>query len=50
MFRQTGDFLAGRFFTHRLMPFSISELQEDALGNNIERFIQRGGFPEPFQY
>jgi predicted AAA+ superfamily ATPase len=48
MFRQTGDSLAGRFFTHRLMPFSISELQEDALSNNIERFIQRGGFPEPF--
>ena len=48
MFRQTGDSLAGRFFTHRLMPFSISELKEDALSNNIERFIQRGGFPEPF--
>lgn len=48
MFRQTGDSLAGRFFTHRLMPFSISELKTDALSNNIERFIQRGGFPEPF--
>jgi predicted AAA+ superfamily ATPase len=48
LLRQTGDSLAGRFFTHRLMPFSISELQEDKLSNNIERFIQRGGFPEPF--
>lgn len=48
MFRQTGDSLAGRFFTHRLLPFSISELQEDPISNDIERFIQRGGFPEPF--
>ncbi len=30
------------------MPLSISELQEDKLSNDIERFIQRGGFPEPF--
>jgi len=48
MFRQTGDSLAGRFFTHRLLPFSISELQEDPINNDIERFITRGGFPEPF--
>ena len=48
VFRQTGDSLAGRFFTHRLLPFSISELQEDPIGSDIERFIQRGGFPEPF--
>ncbi|MDO8886503.1 ATP-binding protein [Candidatus Oleimmundimicrobium sp.] len=47
-FRQTGDSLAGRFFIHRLLPFSISELQEDPISNDIERFIQRGGFPEPF--
>ncbi|MBI4744392.1 MAG: ATP-binding protein [Actinobacteria bacterium] len=48
VFRQTGDSLAGRFLTHRLMPFSISELQEDSISSDIERFIQRGGFPEPF--
>jgi len=47
-FRQTGDSLAGRFFIHRLLPFSISELQEDPISNDIERFIQKGGFPEPF--
>lgn len=47
-FRQAGDSLAGRFFAHRLLPFSISELQKDPLSNDIERFIQRGGFPEPF--
>jgi len=48
IFRQTGDSLAGRFFTHRLMPFSIPELQASPLSSDIERFIQRGGFPEPF--
>lgn len=48
MFRQTGDSLAGRFFTHRLLPFSISELQKELVSNDIERFIRRGGFPEPF--
>jgi len=47
-FRQTGDSLAGRFFIHRLLPFSISELQEYPISDDIERFIQRGGFPEPF--
>ena len=47
-FRQAGDSLAGRFFTHRLLPFSIAELRDDPLSNDIERFINRGGFPEPF--
>lgn len=46
--RQAGDSLAGRFFTHRLLPFSISELQNDPLSSNIDRFLKRGGFPEPF--
>jgi predicted AAA+ superfamily ATPase len=47
-FRQTGDSLAGRFFAHRLLPFTISELKDDFLSNDIDRFIERGGFPEPF--
>lgn len=47
-FRQGGDSLAGRFFTHRLMPFSLSELKENKMGQFVERFIERGGFPEPF--
>lgn len=47
-FRQTGDSLAGRFFTHRLLPFSLSELKEDPISNDIEGFIKRGSFPEPF--
>lgn len=47
-FRQTGDSLAGRFFTHRLLPFSISELKDDLMSDDIDRFIERSGFPEPF--
>ncbi len=46
-FRQAGYSLAGRFYVHRLMPFSLAEL----LGNkiaNLDRLIERGGFPEPF--
>ena len=48
IFKQSGDSLAGRFFTHRLLPFTISELKDDPISDDIERFIQRGGFPEPF--
>lgn len=48
-FRQSGDAMSGRFFLHRLMPFSLAEIQkEESSLNNIERFIGHGGFPEPF--
>lgn len=47
-FRQTGDSLAGRFFAHRLLPFSLAEVKEHAELATIDRFIERGGFPEPF--
>ena len=43
-FRQSGDSLAGRFFRHRLLPFSPAEVNADSL----EKFIIQGGFPEPF--
>ncbi|MEI7425826.1 MAG: ATP-binding protein [Candidatus Moraniibacteriota bacterium] len=45
-FRQTGDALSGRFFVHRLLPFSLTELKVEKY--ETERFMQRGGFPEPF--
>jgi hypothetical protein len=48
LFRYAGESLAGRFFTHRLLPFSVSELNKETLGSDIDRFIERGGFPEPF--
>ncbi|MBI9082910.1 MAG: AAA family ATPase [Desulfobacterales bacterium] len=42
-FRQSGDSLAGRFFRHRLLPFSPAEIPAESL----EPFMTRGGFPEP---
>lgn len=50
MFRQVGDSLAGRFFRHRLLPFSMAELfKVNAAGDaSLERLLARGGFPEPF--
>ncbi|MBL8024969.1 MAG: ATP-binding protein [Fibrobacteres bacterium] len=46
-FRQVGDSMAGRYFLHHLMPFSLSELPNPSI-DTMERLIQRGGFPEPF--
>ncbi|MBI2410764.1 MAG: ATP-binding protein [Candidatus Kerfeldbacteria bacterium] len=46
-FRQTGDSMAGRFFVHRLLPFSLAELRGTPYANDIDALIQRGGFPEP---
>jgi uncharacterized protein len=43
-FRQSGDSLAGRFFRHRLLPFSPAEVP----AARLEPFMTRGGFPEPF--
>ncbi|MBD3418766.1 MAG: AAA family ATPase [Chitinivibrionales bacterium] len=50
MLRQVGDSLAGRYFRHRLLPFSLSELAQTKQVEylDIERLIKRGGFPEPF--
>ncbi|MEW6710304.1 MAG: ATP-binding protein [Candidatus Riflebacteria bacterium] len=47
-FRQAGDSLAGRFFAHRLLPFSIAELKESQTPDSLDRLLERGGFPEPF--
>ena len=47
-FRQTGDSLAGRFFTHRLFPFSAGELAAAGEAVDLDRLMNRGGFPEPF--
>ena len=50
-FRQSGESLAGRYFTLRLHPVSVREWctasaakPEEAL----DRLLERGGFPEPF--
>ena len=46
--RQSGDSLTGRFFTHRLLPFSLRELEGTPFADGLERLIERSGFPEPF--
>jgi uncharacterized protein len=46
-FRQVGDSLAGRYFLHRLLPFSLAETKEAGSDIGMEKFLQRGGFPEP---
>lgn len=43
-----GDSLAGRYFRHRLMPFSLAELSQAHQPLDMERLIVRGGFPEPY--
>lgn len=51
-FRQAGDSMVGRFFVHHLFPFSMSEIKsvQEKLDfeMDVERFLERGGFPEPF--
>jgi len=46
-FRQQGDSLAGRFFRHRLLPFSPAEAVHVHEPVTQELFFSRGGFPEP---
>jgi len=47
-FRQSGDSLAGRYFHHRLNPFSVKELKEQVEPyESVELLIKFGGFPEP---
>ncbi|MCW1930316.1 MAG: ATP-binding protein [Candidatus Kerfeldbacteria bacterium] len=47
-FHSAGDSLAGRYFVHHLLPFSPAELSETEHTQNIDRLMERGGFPEPF--
>ena len=47
-FRQTGESLSGRFFSHRLYPLSPGELAAAGAAPDLDRLIKRGGFPEPF--
>lgn len=45
---QLGDSLAGRYFRHRLLPISLSELRQTDEPISINRLLERGGFPEPY--
>lgn len=48
IFNKVGDSLAGRFFLHRLLPLSPAECTQVHVDYSIDRFLIRGGFPEPF--
>lgn len=48
VFNQVGDSLAGRYFLHRLLPLSPAECDKVNVHYSLDRFLQRGGFPEPF--
>ena len=50
IFNQVGDSLAGRYFLHRLMPLSPAELVKVGEKVDLKRFLERGGFPEPYLY
>lgn len=47
-FRQSGDSLAGRYYRHRLFPFTPSDIPQNMLKPTLDKFMQNGGFPEPF--
>lgn len=48
IFNHVGDSLAGRYFLHRLMPLSPAECDKVHVDYTLDRFLERGGFPEPF--
>jgi len=48
IFNHVGDSLAGRYFLHRLLPLSPAECEKVHVSYTIDRFLERGGFPEPF--
>lgn len=48
IFNRVGDSLAGRYFLHRLMPLSPAECAKVGKDYPLNRFLERGGFPEPF--
>ncbi|MBI5399008.1 ATP-binding protein [Candidatus Saganbacteria bacterium] len=48
LYRRGGDSLAGRYFLHRLYPFSVKELKDRSRPEEIlEQLMALGGFPEP---
>ncbi len=48
IFDKIGDSLAGRYFLHRLLPLSPSELNQLAMPVDMEGLINKSGFPEPY--
>lgn len=48
IFDKVGDSLAGRYFLHRLLPLSPSELSQLNAPVHLEDLLTKGGFPEPY--
>ena len=48
VYDKIGDSLAGRYFRHRLLPLSLSEISQTTNKINLNRLIERGGFPEAY--
>lgn len=48
IFNNVGDSLAGRYFLHRLLPLSPSELKQLGKPVDMDALMTRGGFPEPY--
>ncbi len=48
IFDKVGDSLAGRYFLHRLLPLSPSELKQLDKPIDMEALMIKGGFPEPY--
>ncbi|HBD96190.1 MAG: hypothetical protein A2015_08935 [Spirochaetes bacterium GWF1_31_7] len=46
--RSEGDSLLGRYFLHRLLPFSVREIADNNIHYTLDHFLERGGYPEPF--
>ena len=45
--QRSGDSLAGRFFSHTLLPFSLFELSQTNKSIHFNKLFHRGEFPEP---
>lgn len=48
IFHNVGDSLAGRYFLHRLLPLSPSELKQLGKPIDMDALMTKGGFPEPY--
>lgn len=48
IFEHVGDSLAGRYYKHRLLPLSLSELTQCGISGDIDQLLKFSGFPEPY--
>jgi len=49
LIHKSGESLAGRFYQHRLYPFSVAELKTIMSPQEaFDKLLRFGGFPEPF--